>query len=158
MKKLFFLLILFSTFSCKVVQVSSVYDEKKDFSSYKAYAFDQEVFELYVNEANRDLIRAAIDKEMGKKGFTKSSDPDILINVLLAGEKFEIQTEASNNFYYHGFTEGTLVISFIDADSKKISWQGAGTKAILKDITESKRAANIEKAVGEILDDYPPKQ
>lgn len=157
MKKLLFLLILFSAFSCKVVQVSSIYDEKKDFSSYKAYAFDQEVFELYVNEADRDLIRTAIDNEMGKKGFTKSSDPDILINVLLAGEKFEMVSEASNNFYYHGFTEGTLVISFIDVNNKKIAWQGTGTKAIAKDINESKRVANINKAISEILEDYPPK-
>lgn len=157
MKKLLFLLILFSAFSCKVVQVSTVYDEKKDFSSYKTYALDQEVFELYVKEADRDLILSAIENAMDKKGFTKSSDPDILVNVLLAGEKFEMVTEASNNFYYHGFTEGTLVISFIDVNSNKIAWQGTGTKAISKDISDEKREANVNKAVSEILDDYPPK-
>lgn len=157
MKKLLFLLILFSAFSCKVVQVSTVYDEKKDFSSYKTYALDQEVFDLYVNEANQELLLTAIENEMEKEGFTKSSDPDILVNVLLAGEKFEMVTEASNSFYYHGFTEGTLVISFIDSKSNKIAWQGTGTKAIANDIIDSKREANIKKAVSEILEDYPPK-
>ena len=157
MKKLFILFILFSTFSCSVVKVSSVYDEEKDFSQYKTYALNREVFDLYVQESYRDLIIAAIDDKMQDEGLTKSSDPDILVNILLAGEKFEMVTEASNSFYYHGFTEGTLVISFIDEPSGKIAWQGTGSKSILVDATDSKREANINKAIKEILKDYPPK-
>ncbi len=157
MKKLFILLILFSAFSCKVIEVSSVYDEKKDFSKYKTYALDQEVFELYVAEQYRDYFRAAIDDKMADEGLTKSSDPDMLVNVLLAGEKFSPVTEAANSFYYHGFTQGTLVLSFIDEESRKIIWQGTGTKSIVKDLPESKVEANINNAIKQILKDYPPK-
>lgn len=157
MKNLLFLLILFAAFSCKVVEVSSVYDEKKDFDKYKTYALNQEVFELYVIEQYRDFFRAAIEDQMEDEGFTKSSDPDMLVNVLLAGEKFEAVTEAANSFYYHGFTQGTLVISFIDEESGKIIWQGTGSKSILKDATDSKIEANIKYAIKKIMKDYPPK-
>ena len=118
---------------------------------------DQEVFELYVQDAYRDYIRAAIDDKMADEGLSKSSDPDMLVNVLLAGEKFEAVTEAANSFYYHGFTQGTLVISFIDEESRKIIWQGSGSKSIMKDATDSKVEANINYAIKQILKDYPPK-
>lgn len=155
MKKLLILFILFSVFACSI-KVTTRHDETADFSKYKTYQLNEETFKLQVVEENRAMVLAAIEKGMKAEGLSKSDNPDLLVNVLIAGKEVEKNSIASNNFYYDNDTEGTLLITFIDKSNDKIVWQGAGQKAILQEAPQAKREANMNTAVERILKDYPP--
>lgn len=178
---LFALLILLAASCSSTVKVTSDYDKQADFASYKTYAFSQEALKLPISDLNRARIISAIETEMAAKGFTKSENPDILVDLLLsAEEKVDATATTSGTGGYYGgygamrygygggftttsinyeeYIEGTLFINFVDVSTQKIVWQGRGTKTIDEDANADKREANINAAVKAIIAEYPPQQ
>ena len=80
--KLIPLLLLFAMASCSSVQVSTDYDNTVNFSQFKTYAFMKDgVDKINISDLDKRRILKAIDEEMAAKGFTKSENPDLLINI-----------------------------------------------------------------------------
>ncbi len=73
-------ILVFAT-SCSSIKVSSDFDKTAGFSSYKTYAFTPEALALPLDDINRNRLLAAVEKELAAKGFTKSDNPDVLINL-----------------------------------------------------------------------------
>jgi hypothetical protein len=177
MKKLlipFFALILAT--SCATVKVTSDYDNTAPFASYKTYAFTPEAMQLPVDDLNRGRFVAAVEKELGLKGFTKSDKADVLVDMKLASETKQTATATSNGGYYgrgyrygwgggfstttinyDSYKEGTLFIDIIDAAKQQLVWQGRGVATLNPDASADKRVANINNAVKMIFTKYPPK-
>ncbi|PIE48655.1 MAG: hypothetical protein CSA39_06650 [Flavobacteriales bacterium] len=171
------LVLLFIATSCASIRVSTDYDKKVDFNEYKTFAFYKKgINKVAVSDLDKRRILRSIEDNLLKKGFTKSDNPDLLVNIFTKSrEKINVYNDYYNGWYpwyYGGFgpygfgwgaynnvtksTEGTLFIDLIDANKKELVWQGMGVGALITngDITEKEN--RINEFVTEIMEAYPP--
>jgi len=176
MKKYFILTFtVLALFACSTIKTSFDYDKQADFSKYKTYQFSNEVSAIPINQLNRDRLIAAIETEMAAKGFTKSDNPDVLIDIIIkADQKVDATATTTGTGYrypyryaygggfsttqvtYNEYTVGTLFISMVDNSMQKIVWQGIGVKTLNENASPEKREENINYAVKQIFLNYPP--
>jgi hypothetical protein len=176
MKKIIpFMLALALTMSCSSTKVSMDYDREANFASYKTYAFTPEANDLPVNDLNKKRIMDAVSEQLATKGFTKSDQPDVWIDLKLVAEKKQSATATSSPNYYgagyrygwgggfstttinvDNYVEGTLFVDMIDVSKKQLVWQGRAVRTIDPDASAEKRESNINYAVKQIFTKYPP--
>lgn len=159
------LMIAFMVTSCSTVRVTYDFDRATDFNVYKTYNFHQKgIDKLEVNDLDKRRIISAIEAQMAAKGFTKSSNPDLYINVLASSkEKVNIDNGYYGGYWgpYYGpsrvyqYTSGTIILDIVDDKRNILIWQGAGSGLDVSNL-ESK-ADQIPKAIEEILKNFPPK-
>ncbi len=166
--KLFSILFIATLASCSSVRVNSDYDKKATFSNYKTYAYMKNNLDnVAISDLDKKRILYAIDEVMATKGFVKSENPDIIVNVFTK-ERERVDVYQSYGFGwgwspywgmgYSNVTttpEGTLFIDIIDAKTKELVWQGEGSGYLTKDT--NKKDARIKEFVSKILEQYPPK-
>ena len=176
MKKIV-LLIAFATIlsSCNSIRVSSDYNEEINFTEFKTYAFSKSgIDKVEINDIDKKRILRAIDVELYKKGYRKSSiEPDFLINFFTKTNK-KIDYYPSNNYYgyavpYGGmghyasswylnsfsYNEGVLFVDIIDQNKNELVWQGIGKGYIYNDKPDNKNE-KIKAMVNKILLQFPP--
>jgi hypothetical protein len=109
---------------------------------------------------------------MQAKGFTKSENPDLLVNIFTKSRE-EVSVNQFNAGWGYGWgygwnpymmygghttvsssTEGTLYIDLIDAKKKELIWQGEGTGTLSKNMDRKDEIVN--NIVTQILAQYPP--
>jgi hypothetical protein len=170
--KLLPLLLLFIVASCDTVKVYSDYDKSVDFTQYKTFAFMKSgIDKVEISDLDKKRILNAIDQQLQAKGFTKSENPDLLVNIFTKSRE-EISVNQFNAGYGYGWgwgwnpymygghttvtssTEGTLYIDLIDAKKKELVWQGEGTGTLSKDMNE--KDAIVNDIVTKILAQFPP--
>ncbi|HEX6225975.1 MAG TPA: DUF4136 domain-containing protein [Chryseolinea sp.] len=166
--------------SCSSITVSSDYDRHAGFSSYKTYALTKEAEALPVGDINRTRILDAVANELAKKGFSKSDQPDVLIDVNITAAQKQTATATSSGPGYYGYgagyrygwgggfttttinvenyLEGTLFVDMVDASKKQLVWQGRAVGTIDEDATPERREKNINYAISQIFTRYPPKK
>jgi len=166
------LLLLFIVASCDSVQVYSDYDKSVDFKQYKTFAFMKSgIDKVEISDLDKKRILNAIDRQMQSKGFTKSENPDLLVNIFTKSRE-EVSVNQFNAGWGYGWgygwnpymyggqttvsssTEGTLYIDLIDAKKKELIWQGEGTGTLSKNMDE--KDAIVNDIVTQILAQYPP--
>ena len=70
-----------------MVEVSQKFEQTRDFTSYKTYAWMDGASRSDISMGSRDIdldktIREAVEKQMAAKGFIKvTAEPDVLINI-----------------------------------------------------------------------------
>jgi len=165
------ILMTFLLASCSSVRVNTDYDKNVDFSSYKTYAFYKTgIDKVEISDLDKKRILRSIDEEMTAKGFTKSENPDLLININTKAEKninvnqfyagygygwgFGWNPYWGGNYSVNTNTEGTLIIDLIDAKKKELIWQGEGVGYLTQNT--NKKDENIKDFVTKILAQYPP--
>ncbi|MCF6224522.1 MAG: DUF4136 domain-containing protein [Flavobacteriaceae bacterium] len=181
MFKLLPILLLFLVASCSSVSVSSDYEKTTDFSVYKTYAFYKKgIDKVEISDLDKRRILRAIEAEMHAKGFMKSKNPDLLVNIFTKSrEKIDVYNNNYMGWYpwYYGYgyggfgmgmgygfgynnvstsTEGTLFIDLIDANKKELAWQGIGTGILSYTNSIEKKEARINEFVAKIMMAYPP--
>ena len=163
--KLLSVLGLFILTSCSSVYVNTDYDKKANFENYKTYAYNKiSVDKLEISDLDKKRILYALDAAMPVKGFSKSENPDVLINIFT---KERERVNVYNNMGWGpgwgwgmGFTqttttpEGTLYIDIVDAKTKELVWQGIGTGYLTTN--SEKKDERIAEFVSKILEQYPP--
>lgn len=174
------LMILFSAVllaACSTLKVTYDYDKQADFKKFNTYAFTEEAMKLPLDDLNRGRIISAVEAELAVKGFSKSDNPDVLIDMNVKAEKRQEATATTSGtgayggYYgrygygggfsttqisYSEYVDGTLFINMIDKSTEKIVWQGRGTKTVDEDASPQKRETNINYAVKQIFTHYPP--
>lgn len=167
-----FILILFLS-SCATISVSSDYDKNIDYSRYKTFGFYKPgVDKVEISDLDKKRILRAIENQLVAKGFTKSENPDILVNIFTkTREQINVNQFNAGWGYGWGFgwnpwlwggnqtsvsrsTEGTLFIDLIDAQKKELVWQGEGQGELTRN--SNKKEENINKFVAKVLEQYPP--
>lgn len=175
------LLVTLTLTSCSSLRVSSDYDTQADFKGYKTFAFYKKgIDKASVSDLDKKRIMRAIEAEMLAKGYTKSSNPDILVSIFTKSrERVNINNNnlgygwgwgwgrwgwggnpwlwggANQNIRVNQYTEGTLFIDFIDRDGNELVWQGIGSGA-MRIKNPQKKEKRIKEFVKEILSNYPP--
>lgn len=162
--------------ACSSVQVSTDFDRNVDFASYKTYAYTPESEQLPIDDLNRRRIITAIDNELNAKGFSKSENPDVWIDLKLKAQQKEQATATTTPHYGAGYgyrwgggfstttidvdryVEGTLFVDMIDVSKKQLVWQGRAVKTIDPESSAEKRESTINNAVKQIFTHYPPKK
>jgi len=167
--------------SCSSVDVKTDYDPDVDFSAYKTYAWvgnggvmEGTTLESYPLVAKR--VKASTDRDLQERGLVLVDDPETadFAVVIHAGteEKMQVTNYGGSYGYYsydpwwgpYGghtdvsyYTEGSLVIDFVDVKSRELAWRGIGT-AVVKGYSDPEEAQkNIDKVVDRILAGFPPK-
>ncbi len=169
--------------SCSTVRVASDYDKDTNFSDYKTFAFYKPgIDKAEISDLDKKRVLRAVEAEMLAKGFTKSSNPAVLVSIFTkAKERVDVY---QNNFGFNGgwgwgggfwggwggpwgwnngfynntvsrTTQGTLYIDLIDANKKQLIWQGQGTAPLVTGDVD-KREERINLIVKEIMEVYPP--
>lgn len=175
-------LLLFILSSCgSSISVYSDYDKSVDFSQYRTYAFNKKAIDkVQISTLDKKRILQAIETELGKKGMTKSENPDLLVGIFTK-EKEQVDVSSYYGgwgygwgygypywghrgypYYWGGYgypyvstsTEGTLFIDFFDTKRNELVWQGEGAGNLTQD--RSQKEAVINEFVSKILTQYPP--
>ncbi|WP_366186953.1 DUF4136 domain-containing protein [Flavobacterium ovatum] len=172
--KLLPLLLVFILSACSSIHVNADYDSKADFNQYKTYAFHKNgVDKAQISELDKRRILRAIDAELTRKGFTKSENPDMLVNIFTK-EREQLNVNQFNAGWGYGWgwgwnpffmggntfvssnTEGTLYIDLIDAKKKELVWEGEGVGVLTEN--RAKKEEQINAFVSKILEQFPPSE
>lgn len=153
-------------------------DPATDFTRFQSFGFVETMgtdFNDY-ESLETNYLKTAISGEMESRGLVASNSPDLLINFRVhTQEKIKSHSVPTGGFYdfydpfydvwgttYGGgwrtelrqYTEGTLTIDVIDAQSKRLVWEGAAIGRISdKDLRNLE--SSVQNAVTEIMKDYP---
>lgn len=162
--------------------IETDYDHTIDFSQFKTYGFFNPMGIESPNYSSiyGSIFRDAISKEMESRGYTKSANPDLLINVSgRLQEKTQVTTTSdpymAGGYYgyrrgYYGawggygygtqthvsnYTEGTVNVDLVDRAQKRMVWEGVAVGRINEKTTTEKRRENIYAGIQEMFAAYP---
>jgi len=166
-----------ASLACSTFQTTDDYDPAVDFSRLRSYAWQPHSLELSDPMIDTDLLRVrvqrAVDSELERKGLVPAAEgaaPDVLVDYHVSTrERVDLVTFPATWGYgpgwYYGigtevqsreYTQGTLVIDFVDGATKLLVWRGTASAEITRSRTPEERAKRIDEAVREILAPYPP--
>lgn len=167
-------LVALAIVSCKSTSYNSDFDQSINFDNYKTFNISELSNKLPVDDIVKNRIFTAIEENLVSKGFTKSDDPDLLVDLgLQLDKKKKYSTNHVNLNGYFGkkrriragvgksftndkeYTVGTLVLNLIDVKNtgEKLVWKG-DISGIIK--PESSNQENITSAINKILETFPP--
>jgi len=160
------------------LKVTDDYDKSVNFDQYKTFAlYNSDSIHDAISPLNQQRIIKAVKDEMVKKGFQENtSNPDVLVNITAVLQN-RVAVSSSTDYYGYGgmyrpyywgggmgssttnynvqhYKDGSLIIDVIDANSKKLVWQGTGNKEIDKPAKDPDTI--IPKAIASIMESFPP--
>lgn len=166
---------------CSGNPIRSDYDPTADFSQYRTYNFYTDAGPentQYQSFFSRYMV-AAISREMESRGYTKSDDPDLLVNFnAILQDKTDVRTTPAPTYgmgyygYRGGFydpwggygyatethvsqyTEGTFNIDLVDARRKQLVWEAVGVGRISEDTMENLEE-RVNEGVPKFFETYP---
>ena len=162
---------------CSSVSTSFDYDSHEDFSKLKTFAWvprenatSGNVQQLQLdNNLFEERLERAVNNNLQAKGYVlNSEDPDFVITYHTGvQDKVDITNWGYTYGPYRGswgesidvnqYTEGTLVLDFIDFDTKNIIWRGTAQKALSGGTTDPQKAQKrIQNVVDQLLAKFPP--
>ena len=128
------------------------------------------------NPLIRERVVAAVDRELAKKGFARVSPdatPDLLVSVHGWAQS---RVEVTNYGYSYGgayaygpyrpmpvsagvdvrsYTDGTMLLDFVDAKAKKLVWRGTASDTVKENATPEEREKNLNDAMAKPFE-YAP--
>ena len=163
-------------------KIETDYDHSVDFSQYKTYAFFNPMGIENPNYSSiyGSIFRDAISKEMESRGYTKSDNPDLLINVSgRLQDKTKVTTTSdpymSGGYYGYrrgrygawggygygtqthvsNYTEGTVNVDMVDRVQKRMVWEGVAVGRVNEKRTSEETRTNIYAGIQEMFSGYP---
>ncbi|MCH6559316.1 DUF4136 domain-containing protein [candidate division KSB1 bacterium] len=156
---------------CSPISVSHDYDPQANFSNLKTFAWVAFPQNVEINQLTVRRIKNAVTNELLAKGLQESSsNADILIAMHgTTKEKLDITDWGySTGSYYGGgywggrnidvnqYTEGTLILDFIDSKSKRLVWRGVAKGAVDPSLTPEQRTKRINEGAAKLMAQFPP--
>jgi hypothetical protein len=165
------------------MQVTQDWDPDADFSGYRTFGWmPEEEARPQSQQLFTARVTAAVENTLTEKGLRlTSTDPDLLV-------AWDAATEGKQSMTTHGtaygggygryrrgrggwgggiststttvneWTEGTLIIDLIDTRMDELVYRGTGQAKLHEDLSPEERTANVNEAVGKILEKFPAGQ
>ncbi len=176
------IVMLVATACSHKITVSYDYDKNADFSSYKTYSFYgwAKGSDQVINRFNQETIENAVAKELNDRGLKYVQEGgDLMVSLFVQFDKkqgVQAYTDhyaagpyayrygpgwgwgygfSTTHYHEYDYVVGTLVIDILDQQTKKLIWQGVGSKTV--DEKPNNREYGIKKAVHMIMMKYPVK-
>jgi hypothetical protein len=166
------------------LKVNTQYDPTAPFGAYRTYAWlattpGAEQAASIRDPGVRAFVVGSIDREMQRRGFVQvppDKNPDFFVSVIgWAQNRVEVTNYgyAYAPAYMYGpfgpapysaavpmaevnqYTEGTLILDFVDAKSLKLFWRGTATDTVT---SASHLKSVIDEAAKKLLAAFPPKK
>ncbi len=165
------LLLLMCAFAA-AQDVTSNYVPGTDFSKYHTYKWVTIQGSEQPNQIVDQQIKMAVDEQLAKKGLTKV-EGDAPAEMYVGYQVSMNQQEQWNAYGTGGgwrwgggmasatrstIQVGTLALDFYDPSPQELIWRGTATKALDPSQNAQKNQENLDKAVGKLLKDFPPKE
>lgn len=166
---------------CSSVDVKTDYDPDVDFSTYKTYGWVgnggvMEGSELSQYPLVAKRVKESVDRNLQERGLRIVDDPETadFAVVIHAGtqEKMQVTNYGGHYGYYHYdpwwgpygghtdvsyYTEGSLVIDFVDVGNRELAWRGMGSQIVKSYNSPEDAQKGIDKVVDRIMEGFPPK-
>jgi len=169
--------------------VATDYDEAYSFSDFRTYTIETpDDLIRTVDELQQERVEAALGEYLAARGYVESSsaDADMILSYFGTSEEgTDIDTyQTYNSFYSYNtcfhcggivvarspfpqtqvrtvdYTEGVLMIDFIDPASNALKWRGQTSLRLSRREADSldvaERTEIVDSAVKAILDQFPP--
>lgn len=181
LRKVFVLIALFTFLNaCSTVQVSQDYVPDYSFSPASTFNWNEKLQhnndERYQHDdlqANR--FKRAIEENLARLGFTRDTQPDLLISYSYTVST-KLQTDnLHSNFgvgygyynrfnrfgfgtgsYIHQYDQGKLEIQIHSAKTGELLWKGTGTREISTHKTPEDITRRVNEMVEAVLAQFPP--
>jgi len=152
-----------------VYDVQHDYDKNVDFSGIETYDWMTIPEKAGMDSLVVQRVQKAVNAQLQAKGYRMTPDnPDFFIAEHL-GSKEKVQIEnwgygygpygsywGANRVSVYQYEEGSLILDFVDAKSKKMIWRGVAKAEIDSVDTPEKSEKLINEAVQKILEKFPP--
>ena len=150
---------------------------QQQMAGWKNYAWvseeDGQKLPYHLDGLQDRRVRAAVNLDLQAKGFVlvEESDADFLVNYLTKTRTRREENHVSTSLGYgvnswgvgmraetqvRDYDEGSLLIDFVDPDTRELVWRGRSQARIPDRSTPEKRTEQIKKAVDSILQGFPP--
>ncbi len=158
--------------------VTTDFDPGENFNSLKTYQWMSDSQNARTPNPQRDVFqnslvenrfKNAVNSDLEQKGLTQTSNkPDFLVQYYFGTRNRVNVTEYGYNYgpWWAGtqgnvdvrqYTEGTVILDFVDAKTKQLVWRGIASGALPEHPDPAKAQDKINSLVKKMLDDYPPK-
>ncbi|MFC1682687.1 DUF4136 domain-containing protein [Candidatus Zixiibacteriota bacterium] len=157
--------------ACSTMRVATDYDQDADFSQYRTYRWiphkpTVSPRRLLDHTLTEKRIKSSVESALAVKGIARAMDqePDFFIVFHIGAQNM---VDVNTYGYRYGprgrrwgrhvdvqrYKEGTLILDFVDRQSKQLFWRGTAADAIYRpeDLEEK-----LNEAVGKILEEFPP--
>ena len=170
LKQAFFLLVLLAPGCSAIHDVSYDYEREVDLTQLKSYDWLPIRVGVEADDYIEERVKRAVNAEMELKGIRAGSDaPDFLIARYLLryeevgykdwGESYGKLDSLFSPRHVPSYTweEGTLVLVFVDADSRQLIWRGQARGLDYTRSNPKKDDKLVNEAVHKILQNFPPR-
>jgi hypothetical protein len=171
------LMLCFAVTGYAAPAVTSDYDTAADFAALKTFDWMPATGNAAGDELLIKRIRNTVDAQLQAKGRTIAADnPDFLIGMELSGKTITGGSTAvgvsvgipvgrmgrvsvgGGKSKTSEKTEGTLVISFMDAKAKSLIWRATATDAVYPSASAEEKQKKIDQVIAAMLKQFPPKK
>jgi hypothetical protein len=166
--------------SCSSISVRTEHDPRTNFAKYRTYAFAPPPKNgIQPGPGVRAQIEASLDQGLAAKGYTKSAKPDFyIVYHITKSEQVQVSQYTDWGYgggysyrygsgYYHlwpsypisyaqvtRYTEGTLIVDFVDAKTATSIWRGTATGTVGSAQSNQQK---IREAIQKMLETIPPR-
>ena len=178
----FALLALLLTGCATGLEVRSDEDPSANFAQYRTFNFfdPMGIEGGYNSPIFGELFREAITRELTQRGYRKSDNPDLIVNVTSrTDDKVSMRTYSApymSGAYYNRpggahygsavgvgvgvgtratkTTEASIFIDLVDNQKQKVSWQGVAVVDVTDKVAQNLRDA-VYTSVNKVFEQYP---
>ena len=169
-------LVLMALVSCSSLKVSHDYDPTVDFSSLKTFDWIPMDGNPGGSELTVKRIVQSVNNALAAKGLTlRQEDPDFMIGMQVSGKtsyggstglgvsvgvpvgKTHVRVGGGRSKAREKH-EGSLLLDFINTKDKSLIWRGTATDAINPNASPQEQQEVIDKAVSQMLSQFPPNE
>lgn len=163
--------------SCSTVSVNTDADPQTNFSKYNTYALSSPApGSRALSPSSFATLQSTLASGLAAKGIREAAKPSFVISYHIAAKNIANVYMVPNWGYYGGYgpgnygywpgyanpqtmisqyTEGTLILDFIDTATSRLIWRGTAVGIIG---SQKVNQDSITEAVRKMLEDFPPKR
>jgi hypothetical protein len=143
--------------------VSSTVTPGANLGQYRTFSFFTPPYRVGTAESpSEQEVKSALRNDLAQRGITEAApgqSPEFLVAYHARKQQKLDVTSAGYGWWGLGgtdvytYTEGTLIVDFIDPASKSVFWRGTATQIV--DNPYAPNLTKIDKAVAKMIDKYP---